>query len=134
MHVAEVGRVPALSWGMDATQPQLDLSGAILRDHYQVASVTLSFARRTALGREGCWALALGAATLATCMEPDARIAIEGGDEGDTTGVRMQLFGRFVPDTNETVALTLARLRDLGFRIRASLDALLELYSDPAYA
>jgi hypothetical protein len=112
-----------------AAVPKLTLAGEVMRDHYKVASLTLAFARGTALGREGCWALALGAATLAACMTPDASLCIQ-RSIANPAGVRVCLYGAWVPDVQETVALTVSRLRDLGFRTPlAHDDTLLELRS-----
>ncbi|MEO6950952.1 MAG: hypothetical protein ABI321_03985 [Polyangia bacterium] len=107
--------------------PLLQLSGPVMRDHYQVASLTLAFARGTALGRESCWALALGAATLASCTLPDAKLSLERGER--RSELRLRLYGRWTPDSELTVAQTVAHLRDLGFRTHSDDDALIQLES-----
>jgi hypothetical protein len=109
--------------------PKLTLAGDVMRDHYKVASLTLAFARGTALGRECCWALALGAATLAACMTTDASLCIQ-RSIANPADVHVSLYGTWVPDSQETVALTLSRLRDLGFHTPTAHDGtLLELQS-----
>jgi hypothetical protein len=107
--------------------PTLQLSGPLMRDHYQVASLTLAFARGTTLGRESCWALALGAATLASCALPDATLSLERGDH--RSALRLRLYGRWTQNSEITVAQTISRLRDLGFRTKKDDEALIQLES-----
>lgn len=108
--------------------PLLQLSGPLMRDHYQVASLTLAFARGTTLGRESCWALALGTATLASCTLPDATLSLERGDH-QRSALRLKLYGRWTPDSEIIVAQTISRLRDLGFRTKRDDEALIQLES-----
>ena len=116
-----------MSAAVTLSVPLLQLSCEVMRDHHQVASLALAFARGTALGREGCWALAFGAATLASCTLPEATLSLERG--AHRSALRLKLYGRWTPDSEITVAQTVARLRDIGFRTKRDDEALLQLES-----
>jgi hypothetical protein len=98
---------------IDFTATRVTLDGDALQDHYQIASLTLAFARGSDVARESSWALALAAGTLVSCVSENATLCIERGDSPGS--IRIRLAGTWAPDTEETVAQIMLRLQELGF-------------------